>query len=328
MKLCIVFNPEDSKLQHNSYCSVFRDMFEALAAKFNCRQFVTSDCNADEIDADVIFFFDPHSTHHVKIDDIKAHRALKIEFWNDLHQEAQTVKHRVTGKVLRKLGAEERVRRLEERGIDFVCTTVRDEFPRRFDKLLGNAAEEMQLYFPHAPKRFVPKSDFRKVAVLANGATWGADEAYDFRAWAYKNPMVEHVEHTVKNAETPAGDSYMDFLSGYGAALALCSTFPVPKYFEIPAAGCLVIAQRIKEYEDLGFRNGVSCIYVDRQNFDLVVKDYLRNPRNYVDIAATGKRLVDENYTAEHFANYIYSKAFSWKLRGQAGAAKAGNDIG
>jgi spore maturation protein CgeB len=171
-------------------------------------------------------------------------------------------------------------------------------------------AEDMLIHFPPAPRTvFYPGNDprDRKVAVLANGATHGS-VGYNFRAWAYEQDYVTFAPHAMNGNGTPKGQKYIEFLSQYGAALALCSVFPVPKYMEIPAAGCLTFAQYHKDYEDLGFKDYETCVYVNKDNFEERVKDYLAAPGPYTKIAAAGTKLVADNYTADKFAEFLYKK--------------------
>jgi len=308
MKLAIVCNPKDSKLREGAYCSVFKDMIVALTARFKCKCFVIGDCHADQINVDVILFFDPHASHHIKIEGIQKHPALKLEYWNDMHQQEFHGVYNTTGIKVHKLGPEQRARRAEERGTSFIVAGVRDIFHELFSQYLDT--EKMLLHFPHAPAktRNTPLAD-RLPEVLGNGATWGAfRDSYAFRKWAYEQPEVQFFKHNIADNATPKGEMYSAFLAQYAASLALCTVFPVPKYFEIPAAGCVTFAEYHKEYEDLGFKDQESCIYVNRDNFTDRVQAFIAEPSEYQDVADAGRKLMAENYTADHFAEFIYRK--------------------
>ena len=310
MKLCLVYNPKDSKFRTDAYCSIFKEMFDALIQKFNCKQFVTDNCSAKDLDADLIFFFDPHSSHHVEIEGIDKHLAIKMEYWNDLHQKEVKGVYQTLNQYVHKLGEEQRVRRAEKRGINFIVSPSKYFFYENFTKYFGNQTSKMLLYFPHAPEmeeKMIPFKE-RKQSVLGNGATWGDfNDGYGFRRWAYEQPYVYFVEHYIKNKETPKNQDYRKYLSEFCGALVLCSVFPVPKYYEIPASGCVTFAEYHKEYEELGFRDYETCIYVNRDNFEKRIKDFLADIPSYQKIAETGYKLMEENYTAKHFANFLYN---------------------
>ncbi len=308
MKLCIVYNPLDSKLIKSAYCPVFKDMLYALIERFNCKCFVTGDCNAGQIDADIIFFFDPHASHHVEIKGIDKHPAVKMEYWNDMRQKEVKGVYQTTGIAVHKLGAEQRADRAKRRGTEYVVAGVRDQFHRLFSTYLNT--EKMLLYFPHAPAKIIETSFAgRERAILGNGATWGGPGAYKFRNWAFSRPQIEHVKHYLQDTDTPKGDDFGDFIARYAGVLALTENGTVPKHFEVPAAGCVTFATHYQEYEDLGFKDMETCVYVDKTNFDERTKDFINHTEDYAKIADAGRSLMKENYTAGHFADFIYRKA-------------------
>ncbi len=308
MKLCLVYNPMDSKLRSDAYCSIFKEMFDALIQEFNCRQFVTENCSAQDIDADLIFFFDPHSSHHVEIEGVDKHPAIKMEYWNDLHQSEMRGVYQILNQPVHKLGMEQRVRRVEKRGINFIVSPVKYFFYDNFYKYFGDQTTKMLLHFPHAPKMeegIIPFNE-RKQSVLGNGATWGDfGDGYGFRRWAFEQPYIHFVEHYIKNKATPKNQDYRKYLSKFCGALALCSVFPVPKYFEIPSSGCATFAEYHKEYEELGFKDYENCIYVNKENFEKRVKGFLGDTESHQGIGEAGYKLMKENYSANHFAKYI-----------------------
>lgn len=307
MKLCMVYNPRDSKIHSQAYCSLFRDMFFAVIERFDWCQFVTKDYSAEDIDADLILFFDPHSSHHVKIHGIKNHPAVKMEYWNDVHQTGGKGVYKSTGITVHKLGHKERVNRIFERDVTKIISPMKYYFYKNFTEYFGNSVENVLLYFPQAPKLVgrVPIYGSRKNEVLGNGATWGA-EGYKFRKWAFEQPYISVSEHWIKDKNAACGNDFIDFLTQYKAVLALAGNAPVPKYFEIPMAGCLTFAAYQEEYEELGFKDFKTCVYVDEKNFESRVKEFLRDPMFYEDIAKAGRDLVVNNYTSNHFADWLY----------------------
>jgi len=315
MKAAIVYNKDDHKLKASAYSWSYRSMFLALAERLDAAP-INSDCSAQDIGADVIIFFDPHSSHHINIDGIASHRAVKMEFFNDPHQEDFYGKY-ADGTPVIKLGAEKRVRRALDRGIEYIISPYKGGYYRYIAPFLGKDDDKMLLHFPISPspdnfiKGEIPIAE-RKGEILANGCTWsGHYPCYIFRNWAFKQNGVTYVEHCHRDKSTPGGGNYGDLLAEYAGALALMEFYPVPKYFEIPMAGCVCFAQYHKEYEELGFRDGENCFYVDKNNFKERIDSLKANPASYQHVADAGRKLVLRKYTARHFASYIYKFAES-----------------
>lgn len=310
MKLALVYDRDDHKLQDTSYSWTYKGMLDALVRRFEEVSYWHDDCYAMDMDADVIMFYDVHATHHIRIDGIKSHPAIKMEYVSDPNQEETTGTQKQFNRKFHKLGRRQRVDRFFDRGLDYVVCPFKDGYHYWLDEFLGDDADSLLLWFPIAPVRFELPKEPRNKEILGNGATGdGGLNIYRFRRWAFRQPTVKYIPHWMYNNDTPCGQSYMSFLSQYAAALALHDYFPVPKYFEIPMAGCVTFAQYYREYEDLGFKDGETCIYVDEKNFNERTQDFLNHPEDYKHIAMAGKKLMDENYTADHFADFIYNRA-------------------
>ena len=310
MKLALIAEKSDHKLNAGAYSQAYFDMFIALVNRFGKDTMVYyGDCSAKDIDADVIFFFDIHSSHNIKIEGIEHHPALKLSYFNDPHQR-ELRGHYKDGSSVHKRGAEQRVVRAVERGVDYI---VVNDVPS-YLKYIEPIWKSDYIYFPAVcdERRFDWDNGYyvmRKTEVLANGATWAGDKScYDFRNWAFNRPNVSFVEHCIKNKSTPAGRDYSALLSKYKAGLALCDWFPVNKYFEIPLAGCVSFMQWNSACEGLGFVDNENAVFVNKKNFDYRVNYFLNHPIEYLEIAEKGRNLVKNNYTAQKFAEYIFKR--------------------
>jgi len=167
------------------------------------------------------------------------------------------------------------------------------------------------VWFPTAPKDMkcggLLKDRFPKV--LSNGHSWAGEESfrpYEFRNWLTRQKYVTPIPHWVANRKTPTGSDYQRFLSGFAGATACCDTQVVPKYFEIPLAGCVSFAQHHPELDELGFKDGENIIYINKETAECRIMDFLDDPEDFQTIADNGRKLVSENYTAKHFADKIY----------------------
>lgn len=315
MKVALVYNLKDHKLLPTAYSHTYKNQFFALIERFGRDNIVhiTGDTDMTKIIADVIIFYDVHSCFHVKLPGIVSHKALKYDYFNDPHQKFEKYENK-DGSVF-KLGAKERTDRALGRKVNFIICPQKNVYYQYIAPYLGDKADKMLVWFPPSPKdqriEIKPLKD-RLPTVLANGHIWQGEEGfkpYEFRNWAYQQPYVKYVKHHITDKTIPSGENYQQFLSQYAGALALCDTQIVPKYFEIPLAGCVMFAQYHKELEDLGFKDFVNCVFVEKENLESIVKGFLACPSAWQHIADAGRKLVGENYTADKFADFIYKHA-------------------
>ncbi len=307
MKIAVVYNPLDNKIREDTYSFIYRGMLDAIIEKFR-PHLITENCNAQNIEADLILFWDVNSCHHIQIEGIEKHPAIKIEYLSDPFQKEVKGIYQRYNMFVHKLGAEQRIKRLLDRGVNHIICPVKSGYFRYFGPILGETlAEKMLWFFPPSPWFEPGNGNFleRKQTILANGATGDAQGAYDFRTWAFQRPGVTFIKHFISDHSTPMGSDYGEFLKQWAGVLALCDIYPVVKYYEIPMAGCVAFMQYHEECEDLGFKDYESCIYVNRTNFDARVKEFLSDIRSYQKIADAGRKLMEENYAAHHFAAFI-----------------------
>jgi hypothetical protein len=315
MKLAVVYDPNDNKLLKNSYSQCYRRQLVRLVAhpEWEAVQHITHSCSADDIEADVIVFYDIHSMHDVHIDGIARHKAVKYEYMDDPHQ-LDFVGRDGNGRSIHKLGAKERLTRTLKRKIQFIICPYQDSYHRFFGGYLGQRAGAMLFWWPISPDPDLFTGRDRPIAermgyVLGNGAVNDQYGAYDFRRWAFRQPLIYHIQHSIYAKSTPRGEDYPQMLQRFAGALAAFEMNAVPKYMEIPLAGCVCFAQWNRDYYDLGFQDFVHCVYVDRQNFKKRIEPFLANPGMYQIIADAGRRLVETRYTANHFAAALFKHA-------------------
>ena len=311
MKLALIYDKNDHKLIESSYSQTYKHMLDALVQKFENVTHIHDSCHAKDIDADVIIFYDIHSSHHIEIEGLRDHSAIKYSYYNDPHQLSMKGVYK-DGTPVNKLGAKSRVARSLSRGINFIICPYTDGFNQFIAPHLGSDAESMFLWFPVAPRKqsiTIRPLIERRQTVVANGHLWHGREdfkPYEFRNWAYRRPNIEYIPHYLSAPHVYHGNSFMYMLSKWAGALALTDLYVVPKYLEIPLAGCLCVAQKREDYVRMGFKDNEHCIYVDYSNFDAVVDSFMRNIVEYQFIADNGRKLVENNYTAKHFAEFVY----------------------
>jgi hypothetical protein len=303
------------KPEHYSQC--YRDQFLALINRFDEVTHVTGDFDFDEdTDADVIIIYDVHSSFHVELKNIQKHKAVKYTYFNDPYQDEFKGKYQ-NGPEVHKLGPRQRSERALVRGVDYIICP----YENLYYKYIAPYAGDKLLWFPVSPdhNRFTVRTPLkdRRPEVLLNGHIWPGTTGfrpYAMRIWAYKQNSsiyalnTDKIFHKVLNKDAPSGIEYPNFLGQYAGALALCDTHTVPKYLEIPMAGCVCLAQYLYDYQKMGFEDGESCLYVNKGNYNRVIADFKKDPAAYQGIANEGRK-VALNWTADKFADYIYKHA-------------------
>ena len=119
------------------------------------------------------------------------------------------------------------------------------------------------------------------------------------------NPNVDILKHT----SNIYGDDYIKYLSNYICAFTCCACVYTPyiinKFFEIPAAGCLLLAydEYVKnELKELGFIDNVNYISCNQKNVNDKI-EYICNSDNYEiinKIRINGFYFVKNNHTIEN----------------------------
>ena len=89
-------------------------------------------------------------------------------------------------------------------------------------------------------------------------------------------------------------------LLGKTRFLVFCSgrrLYPIQKYFEGMAAGCVCVADRPSSAEELGFVDGENYVEVSAENWESKLDYYIRNPGEAERIAENGRKLIMERHT-------------------------------
>jgi hypothetical protein len=184
---------------------------------------------------------------------------------------------------------------------DGIFCTYDHAFRKWYPKFSGKL-----IHLPH----FYSDEDFREVPYnehpvmkcLLSGAT---GEFYPLRRHAMKNPGVVVLPHpgygadSLSKGDMKFGKGYAEELSKYfcGVTCSSIIDYPVAKYMEIPAAGCLLLASHTPDLDALGYRDGVNYVRVDEKNFDSKLADVLANPGNYEGVRRAGYEFVRSRHS-------------------------------
>lgn len=95
------------------------------------------------------------------------------------------------------------------------------------------------------------------------------------------------------------GDAYAKLLNSYFCCVATPSIFnyAVCKYFEIPAAGSLLLAPEINDLKKAGFVPNHHYVPITKSNVIKTISQCLKNPNDYEHIRKEGMRFVRENHS-------------------------------
>lgn len=165
-------------------------------------------------------------------------------------------------------------------------------------------SHERILHFPW----FVPDHWITHCKIDCRGqnniAIFGAQhhDAYSVRNWCRNFPFVENNPFSGVENKVLSGEEYILKLQSYDAAIAAGSEaseyrLTMPKYFEIPAAGALLFAQRTDDLEKLGFRHKENCLFFTQDNFEQIAEEYLNNPEGYLQIRSAGRELIRKRHS-------------------------------
>lgn len=97
------------------------------------------------------------------------------------------------------------------------------------------------------------------------------------------------------------GPRYADALSKTSFFVFGCSIFryPLVKYFESSASGCVAVANEPSSAEKLGFVDGETYVSVTKENWKSKLDYYLEHPEEANNIAINARKLILERHTHE-----------------------------
>ena len=194
------------------------------------------------------------------------------------------------------------------------CIKNKEILFNRYDLLVGAYYERMEEWYPHYlykyihwPQYFAPYERYSCLSINPNSrmrclliGSYGG-HAYPLR------------QHIVNSRNQYPNNGYVDvvgpwqipfsqypkYLNNYFCSLVFpgVNNVPVAKYFEVPAAGVLLLAKEIKELTICGFKPNVHYVPVTRDNVFDKIKSVLANPNAYVKIRAEGVEFVRRNHS-------------------------------
>jgi len=178
----------------------------------------------------------------------------------------------------------------------------------RYDVLMGSYNEKIQMWYPQFidkyifyPDYFTPFERFSSLVLSSKPImqcllSGSVNKHYPFREYILKKVPSELLKYKKKSIPFA---NYPKFLNSYFCAIATGSSvsIPVAKYFEIPAAGTLLLAEKVKDLELMGMKPGIHYVEINRKNVLSKIKEVLNNPEKYTEMRNRATQLVREKHS-------------------------------
>ena len=119
---------------------------------------------------------------------------------------------------------------------------------------------------------------------------------------------LPYVDYTSTLQHEFINDKYPLLLMKYCTSIAAHSLYPVIKYWESTAAGCLTFMESTEKNQAniLGFEDGKNAIFINEKNYEKKLSDYISDPNNakWSEIAENGRY-----YTMNYLTNDVASNS-------------------
>lgn len=189
----------------------------------------------------------------------------------------------------------------EDNNITYVLSFYKSPFFYHFKTF----PREKFIHFPWA----VPDEWISKHEIVAHGnevIIFGGknSEAYDIRNWCREQRYVTNYNFSGVENKVLKDEKYFSWLTQFDAIIAAGSSNPMydlvtPKYFEIAAAGALLIGQHCNDLKELGFNQDNSLIFT-KSNFLDQINEYRANPCKYIAKRSLGRELIVSRHLISH----------------------------
>lgn len=293
-----------SRYAGNPYVSKFAGLFERVAERIGARVLYCDDITARELPPDCPFVVALKPVQRSRSEGFRGLLSLPARIrvmglWDDIHQGIKGTKYLSRDRWV--------LTRFFRRCDDILCTS-HDPFVRWYPRFTSKL-----VHFPH----YFRMDDFRPVpfnqAPIAQCILSGAiGSFYPLRRRAARHPDVVVMDHPGYGAASQSGpglfgEAYARELSRYRCAVT-CSAvigYAVAKYVELPAAGCLLLANHTPDLELLGLKDGINYLRVTEATFDGRLADVLARPDAFEPIRRAGFELVRARHSDVNRADQL-----------------------
>jgi len=183
-------------------------------------------------------------------------------------------------------------------GFDYVFSYYDSPFFYHFKDF----PKEKFIHMPWAiPDEFISENEItvRNSEVVIFGGQ--NSDAYDVRNWCRNQPGITNYNNSGVENKKMTDEEYFVWLSKFDAIIAAGSSNPIydlvtPKYFEIASAGSLLIGQRCKDLDTLGF-NDENMLIFEKEDFLRKVEEFKKNPEVFIKMRKKGRAMIKERHT-------------------------------
>ena len=120
---------------------------------------------------------------------------------------------------------------------------------------------------------------------------------------------LSYVDYTSTLQHEFINDKYPLLLMKYCTSIAAHSLYPVIKYWESTAAGCLTFMEVTEKNQAniLGFEDGKNAIFINERNYEKKLSEYISDPNNakWSEIAENGHHYTMANLTNDVASNSL-----------------------
>ena len=120
---------------------------------------------------------------------------------------------------------------------------------------------------------------------------------------------LPYVDYTPTLQHEYVNDQYPLLLMKYAASIASHSLYPVIKYWENTAAGCLTFMEITEENKAniMGFKDGENAVFINEKNYESKLSEFLSDPTNskWAEIAENGRNYTMDKLTNDSAANSL-----------------------
>lgn len=283
------------------YVAKFVRLFERVAERLGSRVVYCDDVRADDLPSDCPFVVVIKPVQWGRSGDFRGLPRLPTRIrvfglWDDIHQGAGGTRY---------LSRDRRVLTRFFRRCDTILCTSYTPFvtwyPRYAAKLV---------HFPHffSADHFDPVA-FNEAPLSKCILSGSIGKFYPLRRHAALNPDVVRMPHPgygaaarTKASAPSFGRGYAEELARYRCAVTCCAVvgYAVAKYVELPAAGCLMLADYTPDLDRLGLVDGVNYLRVDEGSFDGRLAEVLADPAAFEPVRRAGFDLARSRHSDVH----------------------------
>jgi len=120
---------------------------------------------------------------------------------------------------------------------------------------------------------------------------------------------LSYVDYTTTLKHEYVNDKYPLLLMKYQSSIAAHSLYPVIKYWENTAAGCLTFMEVTEKNHAniLGFKDGDNAIFINEKNYEKKLSEFISDPLNkkWSEIADAGRNFTLNNLTNDLAGNSL-----------------------